>query len=95
MARFTEATIPESITVRYKHVRHLYGMLFCTTCYLTQEGNHAFLVVGKAFVSKREKSPSKKIGRNISLGRALKKLSEGYWQDTKGGNYVKRTAETN
>ncbi len=87
MSRFTEATIPEGVTVKYWHTRGLGNRIMCTTCTLFMDDE--FILSGVAYVSPKENSPSKKIGRAVSLGRALKKLSEEYHQNVKGGNYVK------
>lgn len=88
MSRFSEATIPEGVVPKYYHHRDVTGRIIMTNCSLFF--GDQLVGTASACVSPREKSPSKKIGRNVSLGRALKKLSEEYQQYTKGGMYVKR-----
>jgi len=68
---FTEKSIPEGITAWYHHIRDKNRVIFETTCDLIDSVSGETLVTGHARVSPRD-NPSKKIGRAISLGRALK-----------------------
>lgn len=74
MARFTEAQLPESVGIRYKHFRGSNGRLLFTDCYLYDKETEVRIATGTARVSENETSPSKKIGRDIARGRAIKQF---------------------
>ena len=67
--KFTANHVPKGIAVRYFHIR-LNGRIVETVCNLLSEGG-TILATGHAYVSPRD-NPSKKIGRDISVGRAMK-----------------------
>ena len=73
--RFTERHIPEGIRAKFTHCRDNDRIIFKTICNLIHETSGIILVTGCARVSPRD-NPSKKIGRDISLGRALKEYYE-------------------
>ena len=62
--------IPEGVTVRYFHIR-FGSRIVETVCDLVYGVTSIVLATGHAHVSPKD-NPSKKIGRAISLGRALK-----------------------
>lgn len=67
---FTESYIPEGIVARYFHTR-VNNRIVKTICELVDVKEHVVVVTGCACVSPKD-NPSKKIGRAISIGRALK-----------------------
>lgn len=75
MARFTEDMLPDNIIIRYKHHSQR-NRLESTSCYLINRETDDVVTVAHATVSPNEKCPSKKVGRNISRGRAIKKYVE-------------------
>lgn len=73
---FTERYIPIGVTAWFHHLRDEDRVIFETTCDLIDDSTDKILVRGRAKVSPRD-NPNKKIGRAISLGRALKEYYTG------------------
>lgn len=68
--KYTERHIPEGVRAVFFHIR-LQSRIVKTICNLVDEDSGDLLATGQAKVSPRD-NPSKKIGRDISRGRALK-----------------------
>ena len=73
---FTEKHIPKGVTAWFHHLRDENNIIFETTCDLVDNITGKALIRGRARVSPRD-NPNKKIGRAISLGRALKEFYTG------------------
>ena len=68
--KYTEKHVPEGIIVRFFHIR-VGSRIVETICNLVEKDSGSVLATGHAHVSPKD-NPSKKIGRAISIGRALK-----------------------
>jgi len=68
--KYTDKHIPEGVLVRYFHIR-VGTRIVETVCNLVEELSGDILATGHSHVSPKD-NPSKKIGRAISIGRALK-----------------------
>lgn len=71
-----ERRVPEGITARYQHLRDENRIIITTVCRLINNDSRETLKVGYAHVSPKDMA-CKKIGRAISLGRALKLYFQG------------------
>lgn len=69
--KFTEKHVPEGVTAKFSHLRNEDRTIFETICCLIEDSSGIILARGRSRVSPRD-NPSKKIGRAISVGRAMK-----------------------
>lgn len=72
--KFTEKHVPKGVTPKFSHLRNEDRTIFETICVLIDNSSGAILARGRSRVSPRD-NPSKKIGRAISVGRAMKKFT--------------------
>ena len=68
---FTARYIPKGVTPRFYHLRDRNQVIFETVCDLVDDDSKSTLATARSRVSPKD-NPCKKIGRAISLGRALK-----------------------
>lgn len=76
--KYTEKNVPNHLLVRVRHVHvdHIDAKVrYMTTCTLRDRETRALKAVGMAFCSWKDQ-PSRKIGRAIAVGRALKHYHE-------------------
>jgi len=71
---FTQRDVPAGVTPVFRHLRDDDNIIRATTCDLIEDNSGETLSYGVATVSPRD-NPSKKIGRAISVGRAMKRLN--------------------
>ncbi|NOX49192.1 MAG: hypothetical protein GXP16_01480 [Gammaproteobacteria bacterium] len=73
---FTEKHIPDGMTARFKHWRND-TRIVSTTCELIEDSTKTVIAKGSSVVNPKDNA-SKKIGRAISLGRALKSHHQAF-----------------
>jgi hypothetical protein len=74
MTKYIESNIPEDVRVCVYYQHDDTGRIDSTVCVLEDKETHKALGVGRALTSPKEKSPNRKMGRAIAVGRAFKDM---------------------
>lgn len=71
--KMLERNIPETMKVKVFHQHTDHGKLDCTVAVVYDKDSGEKLGIGRALVNHRkEKTPSRKIGRQVAVGRAMR-----------------------